>query len=119
MNSNVRKLALAAIIAVATVAVAQDASYRVEEGPMGEGPITVEQRRDSVDARLQSEAIARLRGMQHIEGLIGVEAWKDTVRLTGKVTTAGQAQRAAREVRNVAGVAVVENELRSRVGSTF
>jgi osmotically-inducible protein OsmY len=119
MKNIVRSLALAATVTLAAGAVAQDSGFRVEEGPMGEGPITVEQRRAPMDARVKAEAIARLRGMQHIEGLIGVEAWQDTVRLTGKVTTAGQAQRAAREVRNVTGVAVVENELRSRVGSTF
>lgn len=116
---NVFRTAVLAAAFGATLAAAQEPALRVEEGPMGEGPITVEQRRDPADMRLQAEAIARLRNMQHIEGLVGVEAFQSTVRLTGKVTTAAQAQRAGREMRNVPGVAVVENELRSRVGSTF
>lgn len=118
MKRIVRTLAVASTLA-ALAASAQDPAFKVEDARLGEGPITVEQKRDPVDARIQADAMSRLRAMQHIEGIVGVETFEGTVRLTGKVTTAAQALRAGREVRNVAGVRDVDNEIRSRVGSTF
>ena len=116
----IRRLALlSALAAVTATALAQDPLYRVEEGPAGEGPITVEQKRDPADARVQADVMARLRAMENIEGIIGVETHQSVVRLTGKVTTSGQAYRAGREARNVAGVGNVDNEIRAKVGATF
>ena len=114
----IRQLALVASFA-AFAAVAQDPVYQVEDARFGDGQITVEGRRDPLDARIQADVMTRLRAMEHIEGLIGVETHNSVVTLTGKVTTSGQAYRAGREARIVAGVRGIDNELRSKVGATF
>jgi osmotically-inducible protein OsmY len=116
ITAAIRPLALIAAF-TAAAAFAQQPSYQVEDARFGDGPITVEQRRAPLDARIQAEVMSRLRAMDNIEGLIGVETHDAQVRLTGKVTTAAQAMRAGREVRNVSGVRGVENEVRSRVGA--
>ena len=118
MKRFTRTLTLATTLA-ALAAYAQDPAFKVEDARFGDGPITVEQRRDPMDARIQADAMARLRSMRNIEGIVGVETAGGAVRLTGKVTTAAQALRAGREVRNVEGVRGVENEIRSRVGAGF
>jgi osmotically-inducible protein OsmY len=115
----IRHLALAAFVAAAATAVAQDPAYQVEDARFGDASITVEARRNVTDARIQADVMARLRAMEYIEGRIGVETQDSVVRLTGLVTTSGQAFRAGREARNVAGVAQIDNEIRSRVGATF
>ena len=73
----------------------------------------------ATDERIQSDVMTRLRAMDNIEGKIGVETHASVVRLTGLVTTSGQAYRAGREARNAAGVNQVDNEIRSRVGAMF
>ena len=115
----IRHLALAAFVAVAATAGAQDPAYQVEDARFGDASITVEHRRNMTDTRIQDEVMARLRAMEHIEGRIGVETRDSVVRLTGLVTTSGQAYRAGREARNAAGVAQIDNEIRSRVGPTY
>ena len=119
MKNPTLRLTLAALATLAASAVAHDAVFVVEDARMGEGPITVEQRRAPNDARIQQDVMARLRAMQHIEGIVGVETQDSVVRLTGMVTTSGQAFRAGREARNAAGVSQVENEIRSKVGASF
>lgn len=116
ITAAIRPLALVAALTAAG-AIAQQPSYQVEDARFGDASITVEQRRAPLDARIQSEVVSRLRAMDNIEGLIGVETRDAQVTLTGKVTTAAQAMRAGREVRNVDGVRGVENEVRSRVGA--
>ena len=113
------RLTLAALATIAAGATAHDAAFVVEDARMGEGPITVEQRRTPNDTRIQQDVMARLRGMQHIEGIVGVETQDSVVRLTGIVTTSGQAFRAGREARNALGVKQVENDIRSKVGASF
>ena len=122
MNQKIRfrHLAIAALAAVAVSAVAQDPVYQVEDARFGESGITViEHKRNAVDERIQNDVMARLRAMQHIEGRIGVETQDSVVRLTGLVTTSGQAYRAGREARFAGGVVQVENDIRARVGAGF
>lgn len=119
MKNPIRRLTLVALATFAAGALAHDAVFVVEDARLGDGPITVEQRRAPSDARIQQDVMARLRAMQHIEGLVGVETNDSVVRLTGIVTTSGQAFRAGREALNAAGVKKVENDLRSKVGASF
>ena len=115
---HIRPLSILAALAAAT-AFAQDPVYQVNDARFGDGTITVEERRDPLDSRIQADVITRLRAMENIEGLIGVETRNAIVTLTGKVTTSGQANRAWREARNVSGVRAVDNDIRAKVGATY
>lgn len=63
--------------------------------------------RDAVMDRLASDGLG---------GKIGVEAYRHTVSLTGRVTTTGQIERAETLARSVDGVWRVDNYLLARVG---
>lgn len=122
---NVRHVAIAAVLAgVAATAWAANEGQAPELIVIAQysgapnDPITVEERRLTADGRIQADVISRLRAMDNIQGLIGVEANGGAVRLTGLVTTTGQAYRAGREALNASGVQNVENSVRSRLGAT-
>ena len=119
-----RHAALAAVLVAGTTAWAANQASNPElivvaQYSGASEPITVEQRRLTTDGRIQADVMDRLRRMEHIEGLIGVETTGSRVTLTGMVTTSGQAYRAGRVARDAGGVGGVDNQIRSKVGATF
>ena len=78
--------------------------------------IVVEERRLTVDERIELEVMDRLASNRQLSGKIGVESRGAVVRLTGWTRTVGQARRAEREARSVRSVRYVQNEIRARVG---
>ncbi|HET7400875.1 MAG TPA: BON domain-containing protein [Usitatibacter sp.] len=80
-------------------------------------PITVEERRLSLDERIQGNVMDVLLS-QNLSGKIGVESQDAVVTLTGYTTTVGQAQRAGRYAAGVEGVRAVQNQIRPRVGGS-
>ena len=85
---------------------------------VAEPPITIEQKRMTLDERIQSEVMDRLASARNISGRIGVESHEAVVTLTGYTTNAGQAYRAERAARGVEGVRHVDNRIRARVGGS-
>lgn len=83
-----------------------------------EPTITIEQKRMTLDERIQSEVMDRLAGAPNLSGRIGVESHEAVVTLTGYTTTSGQAYRAERAARSVEGVRSVDNRIRARVGGS-
>jgi hypothetical protein len=72
----------------------------------------------------QDEAITRdvvdtLVADSRLGGRIGVETRNNTVELSGRVTTPGQARIAERDARSVPGVREVQSQLRSSVGGSY
>jgi hypothetical protein len=111
-----------------TVVVPDEAPPMVRERPApaiepvaapAEPPITIEQKRMTLDERIQSEVMDRLANAQDISGRIGVESHEAVVTLTGYTTTSGQAYRAERAARGVEGVRYVDNRIRARVGGSI
>lgn len=88
----------------------------VAERAEAQPPVTVEQRRLTLDERIQGNVMDAIYNMPNINGKIGVESHDAVVTLTGYTTTGGQAWRAAREAGKVTGVRYVQNEIRPRVG---
>jgi len=82
-------------------------------------PITVEERRLSVDERIQSQVMDKLASNEHLTGKIGVESNDAVVRLSGWTSTVGQAWRAGRAAGSIEGVRYVQNEIRPRVGGSL
>jgi len=80
--------------------------------------ITIEERRLTVDQRIQADVMERIAGMQNVSGKIGVESNEAVVTLTGYTSTAGQAYRVGREARAVIGVRYVDNQIRPRIGGS-
>ncbi len=78
--------------------------------------ITVIAPRPSDDELLRNAVMERLNGDAGLAGRIGVEAYRHTVSLTGRVTTTGQIERAGMLARGVDGVQDVNNYLLARVG---
>jgi len=72
--------------------------------------------RPSDDELLRNAVMDRLSGDRNLGGRIGVESYRHTVSLTGRVTTAGQVERAEMLARSVEGVRDVNNYLTARVG---
>jgi osmotically-inducible protein OsmY len=72
--------------------------------------------RPSDDELLRNAVMDRLSTDRMLGGKIGVEAYRHTVSLTGRVTTTGQAERAESIARSVDGVYRVNNYLTARVG---
>lgn len=81
-------------------------------------PITIEERRLSLDERIQADVIDRLVSTPYLSGKIGVESHDAIVTLTGYTATAGQARRAEHVVRSVEGVRYVQNQIRARIGGS-
>ena len=80
--------------------------------------ITVEERRLTVDQRIQADVMDRIAGLQNVSGKIGVVSNDAVVMLTGYTSTAGQAYRVGREARSVIGVRSVDNQIRPRIGGS-
>lgn len=72
--------------------------------------------RPSDDELLRNAVMDRLSGDRNLGGRIGVESYRHTVSLTGRVTTTGQVERAESIARSVEGVRDVNNHLTARVG---
>ncbi len=85
---------------------------------VAEPPITVEQKRLTVDERIQADVMDRIAQTQNLSGKIGVETRDAVVTLTGFTSTAFQAERAGRAARSVDGVRDVQNLIRARVGGS-
>ena len=80
--------------------------------------IEVEAPRYNTDQRITHDVVDTLAGDPRLSGKIGVVTDDRTVHLTGRVSTPGQAEIAARDAMSVDGVREVRNELRSRVGGS-
>jgi|SRR5687767_5647371 len=78
--------------------------------------ITVTEPRLTLDQRIQADVMDLLARNPNLSGRIGVVSEDATVTLTGWTATSGQAWRAGRDARGVAGVRHVVNEIRPRVG---
>lgn len=90
----------------------------VAERRAAQPPITIEERRLTLDERIQADVMDRIASMPNISGKIGVESREAVVTLTGYTSTAGQAYRAGREARSIHGVKSVQNEIRPRIGGS-
>jgi hypothetical protein len=80
--------------------------------------ITVEERRLSLDERLQAAVMDKLANNSRLSGKIGVESHDAVVTLSGYTSTVGQAQRAGRDAGSIVGVKYVQNQIRPRVGGS-
>ena len=80
--------------------------------------ITIEEKRLTVDERIQADVMDRIASLQNVSGKIGVESHEAVVTLTGYTSTAGQASRVGREARSIIGVKSVENLIRPRIGGS-
>ena len=79
-------------------------------------PVTVTAPRPSDDELLRNAVLDRLASDTRLSGRIGVEAYRHTVSLTGRVANTMQVDRAETIVRGVDGVWDVSNYLNARVG---
>jgi hypothetical protein len=78
--------------------------------------VTVTAPRPSDDELLRNAVLDRLASDTRLAGQIGVEAYRHTVSLTGRVSNTMQVDRAETIVRGVDGVWDVDNYLNARVG---
>lgn len=79
-------------------------------------PITVYSQRATEDELITNDVVNEIANDSRLSGYVGVETQRNDVTLSGLVATPGQAERAARDARNVDGVRNVHNYLRARVG---
>jgi hypothetical protein len=79
-------------------------------------PITVRGSRAGEDALISDDVAYAIASDRRVSGHIGVETERNVTTLTGRVTTRGQADIAARDASAIDGVSEVRNHLRSRVG---
>lgn len=79
--------------------------------------ITVTEPRLTTDQRIQADVMDLLSRNPNLSGKIGVVSEDSVVTLTGYTATSGQAWRAGRDARGVAGVRHVVNEIRPRIGA--
>ena len=91
----------------------------VVERPAAQPPVTVEERRLTLDERIQGDVMDAIYNMPNINGKIGVESRDAVVTLTGYTTTRGQAWRAGAEAGRISGVRYVNNEIRPRIGGSI
>ena len=91
----------------------------IAEDRVTQPPITIEQRRLSLDERIQSDVMDAVLHTPNITGKIGVESSDAVVTLTGWTNTSGQAFRAGRSAQGVQGVKYVDNQIRPRVGGSI
>jgi len=82
-------------------------------------PITIEDRRLTLDERIQSDVMDKLASAPNISGKIGVESKDAVVTLTGYTSTSAQAYRAGRYAGSVEGVKYVQNDIRGRIGGSY
>ena len=78
--------------------------------------ITVRGSRGDEDAAISDDVAYAIASDTRISGRIGVDTERNVTTLTGRVTTRGQADMAARDASAVDGVREVHNLLRARVG---
>jgi hypothetical protein len=90
--------------------------YSPEPAPVREA-IIVNAPRMTQDQAITNDVVDRIASDPRISGQVGVETYRNTVTLTGKVLSPNQADIAASDARSVPGVREVNNELRSRVGN--
>jgi len=102
-----------------SVVLSEGAATPVAERSIQQPGITVEQRRLSLDERLQMAVMDKLASSQHLSGKIGVESHDAVVTLSGWTRTGGQAARAERDARSIVGVKYVRNEIRPRMQSSI
>ena len=76
----------------------------VVERPAAQPPVTVEERRLTLDERIQGDVMDAIYNSPNISGKIGVESHNAVVTLTGYTMTGGQAWRAARTAGSIQGV---------------
>jgi hypothetical protein len=88
------------------------------ERRMLEPPIRIEERRLTLDERIQADVMDRIATTANISGKIGVESRGAVVTLTGYTSTAGQAHRVIRVAQGVDGVKEVQSRIRARVGGS-
>ena len=81
--------------------------------------IIVEERRLTLDERIQADLAEKLAQAPGLSGKVGVESHEAVVTLSGWTTTSGQAQRVVRYAWNVPGVKDVQNGIRPRVGGSM
>lgn len=133
----IRKLSLAALLALAATSTASIAeviyyyvpstTYYYVEPPRTtvyyepvyytEPAIVVEAPRyANEDQRITSDVMDLIATDGRISGYVDVDTRDRTVTLNGRVTTPGQARIAAMDARSVDGVREVRNDLRTRVG---
>lgn len=79
--------------------------------------VTVVAPRPSEDELIRNAVMDRLSSDAALAGKIGVESYRHTVSLTGRVTTTLQVERAGTLARSVEGVRDVNNYLQARVGN--
>jgi len=91
----------------------------VVERPTAQPPVTIEERRLTLDERIQGDVMDAIYNMPNVNGKIGVESHNAVVTLSGYTTTAGQAWRAARTAGSVQGVRYVQNDIRPRLGGSI
>ncbi|HXS51477.1 MAG TPA: BON domain-containing protein [Usitatibacter sp.] len=84
--------------------------------PYEEPRVEINAPRLSEDELLRNAVMDRLANDRALAGKVGVEAYRHTVSLTGRVTTTGQIERASTLARSVDGVWRVDNYLLARVG---
>jgi len=80
--------------------------------------VTVTAPRPSNDELLGNAVMDRLSGDARLQGRIGVEAYRHTVSLTGRVMSTNQVDRAESLARGVDGVWDVNNYVTARVGNS-
>jgi len=91
----------------------------VVERPTAQPPVTLEERRLTLDERIQGDVMDAIYNMPNVNGKIGVESHNAVVTLSGYTTTAGQAWRAARTAGSIQGVRYVQNDIRPRLGGSI
>jgi hypothetical protein len=102
------------------VAPATTTTYIEPAGAPYPGPdIIVTAPRMTEDQLITRDVVDRIATNPNISGRIGVETYNRDVTLTGRTVTQGQADRAEREAKSVAGVDDVNNLIRPRVGGQF
>ncbi len=77
--------------------------------------VSVETPRANDDVLLTEDVADTLASDPRLSGRIGVEARRDTVTLSGLVTSSQQVDRAQRDAQSVPGVREVQNEIRYRL----
>ena len=71
------------------------------------------------DQRITADVVDTLASDSRLTGNIGVQTYRNRVELTGRVTTPGQRDLAARDAKSVPGVNEVQNLIKPRVGDYF
>jgi len=107
-----------AIVTTEEAAPAPTPPTRVERVNVQQPRITVENRRLSVDERIQLAVMDRIAANPRLSGKISVQSKDRVVRLSGWTRTSGQAWQAERDAHTVPGVRYIQNEIRPRIGGS-